>query len=165
MKIMKPLHRVHHMGIGVRMYKSRFHLAVTLLVIFLPFLFFLIFSKFAKIATSQLFLNIFISVARLFAAYIIAAALGWLFAVLFYKGKRSIIALPIFDVLQSFPTFAALPLAILFWGKSEFTVILFLVLTIIWPIFFTVTSALKLVKHDWEEVTTIYQLKGTKFLK
>lgn len=69
-------------------------------------------------------------------------------------------ALPIFDVLQSLPTFAALPIAVFFWGKSNFTVIFFLVLAVIWPIFFSVISSLKLVKKDWEEVAEISGLSG-----
>jgi NitT/TauT family transport system permease protein len=138
---------------------------ITIGIIVLPFLFFLIFSKFAKLTTSTLFFNIFISLMRLFVAYIIAAFLGWIFAVSFYRGRRATIALPIFDVLQSFPTFAILPMAILFWGPSEFTVIFFLVITIIWPIFFTVISSLKLTKHEWEEAVEVYQLRGWKFVK
>jgi ABC-type nitrate/sulfonate/bicarbonate transport system permease component len=65
---------------------------------------------------------------RLFIAYIIAAGLGWIFAVGLTGGKRADIMLPLFDVLQSFPTFAALPLVIYAWGPSNTTVIFFLVL-------------------------------------
>ncbi|HEV8601360.1 MAG TPA: ABC transporter permease subunit [Patescibacteria group bacterium] len=149
----------------MKIYKSRKHLAVTLLVVIAPFLFLLLFSKAEKIPTGQLFLDVFFSFLRLLIAYVIAAALAWLFAVSFYKGRRANVALPLFDVLQSFPTFAALPLATYLWGTSQATVIIFLVVTIIWPIFFSVVSSLKLIKHDWEEAVEIAGLKGPLYLK
>ena len=158
-------HHVRHMGIGSGVYKSLSHLVVTLVIVVLPFLFFLLFSKAAKLATGELFADVFISVGRLFLAYIIAAVLGWLFAVSFYRGKRASVALPFFDVLQSFPTFALLPMVTLFWGKSELTIIFFLVITVIWPIFFTVVSQLKLLKSEWQEAVQVSGLRGTNYLK
>ena len=160
-----PSHRVHHMGIGAGLYRSRWHLLVTLIFVVLPFLFFLLFSKAASLGTQKLFSDVFISVWRLIVAYIVAVFLGWLFAVNFYKGRKANFALPVFDVLQSFPTFALLPLITLAWGKSEGTIIFFLVITIIWPIFFTVVSQLKLLKSDWQEAVQISGLKGFKYLK
>lgn len=149
----------------LRIYQSRLHILVTLFVVVVPFLFLLAFSRFAHIATETLFRDLFVSVGRLIAAYVIAGVLGWLFAVSFYRGKRAIIALPIFDVLQSFPTFAALPLAIFLWGNSNFVVIFFLVITVIWPIFFSIISPLKLIKHDWQEAVEISDLSGFNYLR
>ncbi len=148
-----------------RMYVSKAHVAATLFFVFAPFAFVLIFSKLAHIAAPILLVDIAISIIRLFFGYIIAALLGWGLAIAFYRGKRAIVALPIFDVLQSFPTFAALPLAIWLWGPSNTTVIIFLVLTIIWPIFFSVVSAMKLIKHEWEEAAQIMNLRGWNFFK
>lgn len=82
----------------------------------------------------------------------------------FYRGRRALVALPIFDVLQSFPTFAALPLAVAAYGPSSTIVIIFLVLAIIWPIFFSTLSSLKLVKKDWGEAVAVAQLKGWRYL-
>lgn len=143
-------------------YKHRIHLLFAFSLILLPIAFFIIFSKITHIATINLFGDISVSLYRLFAAYIIAAFLGWVFSVLFYRGKGSTIALPIFDVLQSIPTFAALPLAVLVWGPTNFTIIFFLVLAIIWPIIFSVISSLKLIKNDYHEVVEIYGLRGWK---
>lgn len=149
----------------IKIYKTRKHLFLTVCFILVPFLFLLVFSEFAHIKPSLLFQNFFISFFRLIAAYIIAASLGWLFAVSFYRGKKAAIALPVFDVLQSFPTFAALPTAVFFWGPTNFTVIIFLIITIIWPIFFSVISSLKLIKRDWEEAIEISQIKGISYVK
>ncbi len=113
-------------------YHSRTHLLVTAMFVALPFVFLLLFSRIAHIGTIDLFTDVLVSTARLVVAYIIAAALAWIAAVSFYRGKRSQVALPLFDVLQSFPTFALLPLATLFFGPTNTTVIFFLVLTIIW---------------------------------
>ena len=165
MKLTHPSHHVRHMGIGTGIYKSLGHLVVTIIIVVLPFLFFLLFSRAAALSTGELFADVFISVGRLFFAYVVAAALGWLFAVSVYRGKISAVALPVFDVLQSFPTFALLPLVTLAWGKSELTIIFFLVITIIWPVFFTVVSQLKLLKSEWQEAVQISGLSGRHYLK
>ncbi len=149
----------------MKIYKSGAHLAATFLIILAPFLFLLFFSRIEKLAVSNLFSDVFVSIIRLFVAYLIAAFLAWLLATTFYKGKRSHIVLPIFDILQSFPTFAILPLAVHFWGQTDSTVIFFLVLTIIWPILFSVLSSLKLARHDWEEAAEIYHLTGINYFK
>lgn len=146
-------------------YQKRLHLAATLAVLAAPFLFLLVFSRLGHIATGELFQDVFVSCLRLAAAYAIAAVLAWIGAVAFYRGKRSVIALPIFDVLQSFPTFAALPVATLIWGVSEGTVIALLVFTIIWPILFSVLSSLKLMKRDWEEAAEIAGWRGWQYCR
>lgn len=149
----------------VEIYKSRKHLFVTFFIIVLPFLFLFSFSRLAQVGTQKLFFDIGISFGRLLAAYVIAAVLGWALAVSFYRGKRAAVALPLFDVLQSFPTFAMLPAVSFFWGASNPTVIFFLVITVIWPILFSVTSSLKLIKQNWEEVAEIYGLRGRHYLR
>lgn len=148
----------------MKIYQSRTHLIITLIFLIFPFLFFLIFAETFHIPSIKLFSDISESLIRIIIAYIVAAFFGWLFAVSFFQGKKAAIALPIFDVLQSFPTFAALPLATYFLGASNFTVISFLVITIIWPIFFSVISSLKLIQKDWEDVIQISGLKGWKYL-
>lgn len=149
----------------VKIYQTRWHLIATLGFLVIPFLFLTLFSQFFHIGAVSLFRNIVVSFSRLTAAYVIAVLLAWIWAVFFYKGRRAAIALPIFDVLQSFPTFAALPLATLLLRPSDFTVILFLVVTIIWPIFFSVVSSLKLVKHEWEEAVEISRIRGFDYLR
>ena len=152
----------------LRIYSSRKHLAATFGIIILPFLFFIFFARLTEIRTEDLFLDIGISFIRLIAAYCISVVLAWILAVLFYKGGRGAVALPIFDVLQSFPTFAALPIGVYFFGSSNAVIIFFLVLTIVWPILFSIISSLKLIKRDWEEAVEIFGLSGfqymTKFL-
>lgn len=146
-------------------YRSRLHLLVTVFLLILPFVFFLFFARLTAISPADLFMNIGISVVRIFIAYAIALIFAWTGAVLFYQGRRAVVALPLFDVLQSFPIFAALPLATVFLGPSHTTVIFFLIITIIWPIFFSIISSLHMIKHDWREAIQISQLSGLPYLK
>jgi NitT/TauT family transport system permease protein len=145
-------------------YKKHWHLIVTLLFVIAPVVFFLLFAEITHIALTTLFADIGVSLWRMLVAFVISVVLGWTLAVLFYRGKASIIALPVFDVLQSVPTFAALPIAVLYLGPSATTVIIFLVLALIWPILFSVISSLKLIKSEYQEAVTIYGLTGWKRL-
>lgn len=149
----------------VKIYQSWWHLAMTIAIIAAPFVFLLSFSSIAHIARGKLFADIFTSFLRLVIAYFISVTLAWIWAISFYKGKRALVALPIFDVLQSFPTFATLPLASYYLGVSNTTVIFFLVMTVIWPIFFSMIGSLKLIKPDWEEVTEVVGLSGMEYFK
>lgn len=151
-------HRVH-------IYAKEWHLVFTFFVLVLPLLFLIVFAGLTHVAVLGLLTELTRSVWRLGVAYIIAVFLAWVSAVLFYRGKAATVALPVFDVLQSFPTFAALPLATYFWGRTDTTVILFLVITVIWPIFFSILSSLRLVKHDWEESAEILGLTGFDYLR
>ncbi len=153
-------HRQHH-----HIYRSTWHLLVTIFILVLPFGFLLIFTQLAKLSTLDLFISVVLSSLRLLIAFILSAVIGWILAAGFYRGRRSVVALPIFDVLQSFPTFAALPLATLVWGKTNFTVIFFLIITIIWPLFFSIISSLKIAKTEWDEAIEIMDLKGWQYIR
>jgi len=154
-------HRKTHSHI----YQSRLHILTTLFVVVLPFLFLFFFSHVAHLESAHLLNDIRTSLVRLVIAYIIAVVFAWVSAVLFYKGKSALIALPIFDVLQSFPTFGLLPLATYAWGATDSTIIFFLVITIIWPLFFSIISSLKLVRRDWNEAVEIAGLKGFAYVR
>ena len=146
-------------------YHSWLHVFSTLLALVIPFCIFLGFLWWKHVSTSSFLYDLSLSTLRLVLAYIIAAVLAWLMAVSFYRGRFAVVALPFFDVLQSFPTFAALPLATYVWGKSTTTVVFFLVITIIWPIFFTLISSLKLARHDWFEAVDIAEIRGPAYLR
>ncbi len=149
-------------------YLTTFHIFTTGFLIVAPFVYLFYFSRAANVESGKLFLNLGVSFFRLFLAYIFSVALAWGSAILFYKGKISIIVLPIFDILQSVPIFAALPIATYFWGPSNFTITFFLILAVIWPIFFSVLSSLKLIRKDWDEAVAIMRISKyhrlTKFI-
>ena len=149
----------------VVIYQSRMHMLAVVLFLLAPFLFLTFFSRIAHIATSKLYSDLGISLLRLLTAYAIAVVLGWTFAIVFYKGRRSAVALPIFDVLQSFPIFAILPLTTAVFGATNINVTFFLVLTIIWPVFFSILSSLKLMRRDWQEAVEIAGWHGFEYVK
>lgn len=150
---------------NLKIYHSHKHLLITLIIVALPFAFLIFFSEVTNVTTGELVYDAIISLARIFIAYLIAALLGWLCAAIFYRGRLANVALPFFDVLQSFPTFAALPIAVAYLGPSHLTVIVFLIFAIIWPIFFSIISSLKLIRRDWDETVEISQLKGWNYLR
>lgn len=149
----------------VKIYRSWGHVIVTLMFLLVPLAALWFFARLSQINTHQLGSDLALSLGRMVVAYIISAVLAWLCAVAFYRGRRADVALPVFDVLQSFPTYAGLPLAVLYWGASNFTVIFFLVLAIIWPMFFSIISSLKLIRRDWDEAAHIAGLRGFKYLR
>lgn len=153
--------RKHHLAI----YQHPWHFVATIVLVVAPFLSLLAFSRLFHLPARGLFGEVAISTWRLATAYGAALILGWILAVAFYRGRRAAIMLPLFDVLQSFPTFAALPLATLAWGASNFTVVFFLVIAVIWPIFFSVVSSLKFIRRDWEEAVEIAGLTGLPYLR
>lgn len=153
--------RKHHFSL----YQSGWHLAVTFAVIVIPFIYLLVFAYLSRVDRANLYQALLVSAGRMLVAYLIAVIIAWVCAVAFYRGRRSVVALPLFDVLQSFPTFAALPLAVLAFGQDNVTVIFFLVLTIIWPIFFSIISALKRINREWYEVVEMADLLPWQYLR
>jgi len=144
---------------------TKWQIASSLILLGLPFVFLLGFARGFGLRPSVLFTDLGVSSARLAIAYLIAVTLAWISAAAFHRGRASTVALPFFDVLQSFPTFAALPLAVVIWGRSNLTVIVFLVLTVIWPIFFSIISSLRLVKNDWEEAVEMARLTRWEYVR
>jgi ABC-type nitrate/sulfonate/bicarbonate transport system permease component len=135
---MKSYHvRMYHPFPAMRSWE---HLVAIAGIVVVPLLMFVGFSLFTGIALPSVFENLGVSIYRIVTALIISIVLGWTAAVLFYHGPRSKVALPAFDVLQSLPTSATLPIATLYLGPSDATVIIFLVFTIVWPMFFTVVA-------------------------
>lgn len=148
-----------------QLYQPHWHLRLSLTLILLPVVFLWLFSKFIHVPISNLLGDISVSLYRMGIAYFLAAVFGWTLAILSSRGKKAAFFLPLFDVLQSFPTFAALPLATYFFGPSDSTVIFFLIFAIIWPILFSIVSSLRLIRHDWQEAVEIFGLSGFLYLK
>jgi ABC-type nitrate/sulfonate/bicarbonate transport system permease component len=132
--------------------------------VLLPFLF-ILFALPLSANDKHIFVNDLLdSAGRLFIAYGISVVLALILALGLTRGKVGAFFLPFFDVMQSFPTFAMLPLVVRIFGAGNTTVIIFLVVTIIWPVLFAIISAQKLVKEEWNEAADIYGAKGWKRL-
>ena len=147
--------RVRH----VHIYKSPWHALVTFAFILAPLIILIAFSQAALGSSYRLFGDLGVSTARMFVGFIFSALFAWVFAVAMYKRANTVV-LPLFDVLQSFPAFAILPIVTYLFGASEWVILAFLFLNITWPIFFSVLTSLRLIRRDWEEAVEIMGLKG-----
>lgn len=151
----------HHFSIN----RSTKHLLVVFSIILIPLILLFIFSLVSDISFLTILTDLGLSMWRLFIAFIIATILGWVLVVGLVRGKTENAALAFFDVFQSLPTFTILPLAVHFLGNSEWTIILFLTITIIWPIIFSIVSSLKQANRSWTEAVKISRVKGWHYMR
>lgn len=149
---------------GLKIYRKKWHLAVTFLVILLPFFFVIVFSRITGVEASQVFLDLSASAFRIAVAYSISIILAIVLAILLGRGKTGNFFLPVFDVLQSFPSFALLPLFTLWFGVGSIAAVLFLIITMIWPILFSTLSSIRMGRQDLEEAAFIFGARGLKKL-
>lgn len=141
------------------------HLFVGFGVLALPLLALTLFSYINHISLSGAIYDLLISSGRLFLAFIFATILAWLIVVIFVKGRTEAFTLAVLDVLQSLPTFTILPIAVRFLGSSEMTIIIFLAITIIWPIVFSIVSSLKQADPSWYEAVLVSRITGLDYIK
>lgn len=152
----------HHFSIN-RSYK---HLIVSFSVLLLPLVGLFVFSKISGISFGTTIADLLVSMWRLGIAFIISTIAAWVLVVILVRGGRTEDAsLAVFDVLQSLPTFTILPVAVRFLGDSEATIITFLVITIIWPIIFSIVSSLKQADRSWNEAVIISRIKGIDYIR
>lgn len=97
---------------------------------------------------------------RLAIAYGIALLLGVVIALLVGWTSLTDVLFPVFDVLQNIPSFALIPFFIYFLGYTDMMIILFAVSSIIWPILFSVLSAIKNTHADLNDAATIFGARG-----
>jgi NitT/TauT family transport system permease protein len=141
------------------------HLVVMALVLIIPIGLLISFSYVSGIELSTLLADLGISLWRIAIGLVIAALLGWLGAILLTLRGIGDIFLPVFDLLQSVPSFAILPIAILYFGRTDANVIFFLVLAIIWPVLFTTMNSIKQSDRDWREAVSMSRLRGLDYLR
>ena len=154
----KPMRYSH----SVKIYKKRWHLLLTFITIAAPFIYIFIFSEFTGVKTSQVFVDLGASFFRVAIAYLISVILAIPMAFFLGQGKTGDFFLPVFDVLQSFPSFALLPLLTVWFGIGNAVAIIFLVVTMIWPILFSALSAIRLGRKDLEEAAFVFGARGWK---
>lgn len=121
--------------------------------------------NFSKLNALTFFEGFGVSLARISIAYIIALILSCIIALLITSNEKvENLTLPVFDVLQSFPSFALFPLMVASINSSEIIIISVLIIAIIWPILFTIIGGIKNRREDLEEAATIFGAKGFKRL-
>lgn len=97
---------------------------------------------------------------RLVLAYGIALLLGTAIALFVGWSPFGDLLFPFFDILQNLPSFALIPLFIYFFGFTDQMIILFAVSSIIWPILFSVLTAIKSAHTDLNDAATIFGARG-----
>lgn len=151
----------HHISVN----REAKHIVVGFLIILLPLFGLFAFSLVSGIDLSTVLYDLGVSAGRLLVAFVIAMFLAWGLVVWLVRGKTSSPTLAAFDVLQSVPTFALLPVAVHIWGPSTLTIIFFLVITIIWPIIFSIVSALKQVNKSRTEAVIVSRIHGSDYIR
>ncbi len=151
----------HHFSVN----RSAKHLLIAFAILLLPLVGLFVFSLVSGIAFGTTLYDLGVSIWRLSIAFLISTILAWLLVVIFIRKHTEGPALAIFDVLQSLPTFTILPIAVRFLGGGNITIITFLIITIIWPIIFSIVSALKQADRSWFEAVTISRIKGFDYIR
>jgi len=120
---------------------------------------------FTGVDLERLLEGLVVSFGRVMLAYAISLVLGILIAFFVTRSEAAEnFFLPIFETAQSLPTVAILPLVIL-WLGSQSAIIFLLVITMIWPITFSVVNGFKSIPHSLSETARIYGAKGWKKLR
>ncbi len=101
------------------------------------------------------------STFRLVAAYVISLIVATLIAV-FISNKIGDILIPVFDLMQNLPSFALIPIFVLWFGYTNTMTIIFAATSILWPILFYMLHALKTANKDREDAAKIFGATGLK---
>ncbi len=141
------------------------HIVVGFLIILLPLFGLLAFSLVSGIGFGSILSDLVVSMERLFVSLLISVIIAWILVVTLVRGKTANFSLSFFDVMQNLPTFTILPIAVHFWGSGAMTIIFFLVVTIIWPIIFSIVSALKQAEKSFAEAVFISRIHGFDFIR
>ncbi|HEV7423567.1 MAG TPA: ABC transporter permease subunit [Candidatus Paceibacterota bacterium] len=151
----------HHFSLN----REAKHLIIGFLIILTPLFGLITFSFVSGIDFRTVLFDLGVSAWRLFVAFLIAMVLAWGLVVSLVRGKTGSTTLAAFDVLQSVPTFALLPVAVHIWGPSTWTIIFFLTITVIWPIIFSIVSALKQVERSRTEAVIVSRIRGLDYIR
>lgn len=125
-----------------------------------------IFVNFSSLDPYQIFVGFLVSLWRTGAAYIVSLVLSIILALVITTNRAvENVLLPVFDVLQSFPSFALFPVLVhALQGSPEIVIISVLIITMLWPILFTLIAAIKNRREDLEEAATVFGATGWRRL-
>lgn len=133
---------------------------ITLLIIIL-----ILVLGYTEVNGKEFFLGMFESFIRVSISYLISLSIALLIALIFsFSTSIENIFLPVLDVLQSFPSFALFPLLIVWFGRSSIVTIFILVVSMVWPILFTLVTAVKQIKQEFKDVAKIYGAINFKYI-
>lgn len=145
----------------VHIYRRRFQLLITIVLSALATI--VLFALMLKLNVSPkiLVFDLLASTYRVVIAYVISLIISVVVAILVTRNPAiEDVFLPVLDVLQSFPSFALLPIAILWFGPNDIAAIFFLVITIIWPVLFSIVAGIKNLRGDLGEAAQVFGANG-----
>lgn len=161
------------MRYSYRLHKSRnrhslFSLSALFIGLFLLVFLLILFgaTSFGHIPVEIFFSGLLVSLARVSIAYVLGLVVSIVLALVVTSHKQlETIFLPVFDVLQSFPSFALFPILVGALAREPNEVIVMvLALEIIWPILFAILSGIKGRRRDLEEAATVFGAVGGRRL-
>lgn len=117
---------------------------------------------FGSVTWNALFSAVLYTTYRLAIAYGIALMLGAVIGLVVGWSRFADALFPVFDIVQNIPSFALIPFFIYFLGYSDLMIILFAVSSIIWPILFSVLTAIKNAHSDLNDAATVYGATGLR---
>ncbi len=103
-----------------------------------------------------------ISLFRLVAAYLLSLVIAVLIAVAIGDNKIGDLLIPVFDLMQNLPSFALIPIFVLWFGYTNMMTVIFAATSILWPILFYMLHALKTANKDREDAAKIFGATGWK---
>lgn len=147
---------------GFHLTKKRNHKITTRLILFIILIIVLTISISAGSSFPQLVEALGLSLFRLVVAYFISLIVAVIIAVSISNSKLGDSLIPVFDLMQNLPSFALIPLFVLWLGYTNLMTIIFASTSILWPILFYMLHALKTVEKDEEDAAKIFGAKGLK---
>ncbi|HWP61793.1 MAG TPA: ABC transporter permease subunit, partial [Candidatus Paceibacterota bacterium] len=106
---------------------------------------------------------------RIGAAYVLAVVVAIPVALLIERNRAfETVLLPLFDVLESIPNLAVLPVLVLVFGQYGFldgAAITILFLNMVWNIVFALVGGLQIIPRDVKDAAHIFGLHGASFVR
>jgi ABC-type nitrate/sulfonate/bicarbonate transport system permease component len=78
------------------------------------------------------------------------------------NSKLGDMLIPVFDVLQNLPSFALIPIFVVWLGYTNLMTIIFAATSILWPILFYMLHTLKTASKDLDDAAKIFGATGLK---
>lgn len=151
---------------GLKIIRQKKHVVKLSLLISLALVLAVVLWGFRVLDVERFYVGFVESLIRVVVAYVIAITLG-IAAVLVAMMNKQVedVAIPILDVLQSFPSFALFPFLVLYLGKTSLVIVVILAIEMFWPVVFTLLGAYKQLRPDLLEAAHVYGAHGSKLLR
>ncbi len=147
---------------GFHLTRKRKHKVTTALFIIVILSIIIAIGLYSGNSFSILMSALFVSTFRLVIAYIISLVAATLIAVIINNNRIGDSLIPIFDLMQNLPSFALIPIFVLWFGYTNLMTIIFAATSILWPILFYMLHALKTANKDKEDAAKIFGATGLK---